>query len=36
MGVLEQDEGIRDGDFDALKTLWGKVKSIGERARKQR
>ena len=35
MGVLEHDEGLREGDLEALKVLWGKVKSIGEKARKR-
>ena len=34
MGVLEGDEGLREGDLQALATLWGTLKDLGERARK--
>lgn len=35
MGVLEGDEGLREGDLEALSDLWGKLKSLGERARRR-
>jgi proline dehydrogenase len=34
MGVLQSDEGIREGDLEALQDLWTKLKSLGERAKK--
>ena len=34
MGVLSSDEGLRQGDLEALRELWGKLLSLGERAKK--
>ncbi len=34
MGVLEGDEGLRQGDMEALEQLWGQLKTLGERTRK--
>lgn len=34
MGVLDADEGLRQGDLEALEVLWGKLKNLGERAKK--
>ena len=34
MGVLDSDEGIRREDLEELAVLWTKLKSLGERARK--
>ncbi|KAK8854911.1 hypothetical protein IAR55_003650 [Kwoniella newhampshirensis] len=33
MGVLETDEGLREGDLEQLHELWSKVKRIGQRAK---
>ena len=33
MGVLETDEGLREGDLEELAVLWDKLKSLGERAK---
>ncbi|KIR34069.1 hypothetical protein I352_03302 [Cryptococcus deuterogattii MMRL2647] len=35
MGVLKTDEGLRKGDLEALRSLWNKLRSLGERAKKQ-
>ncbi len=34
MGVLDSDEGLREGDLEALEVLWGNLKVLGERAKK--
>lgn len=35
MGVLKTDEGLRKGDLEALRSLWNKLRILGERAKKQ-
>ncbi|KIR29252.1 hypothetical protein CNBG_9289 [Cryptococcus deuterogattii R265] len=35
MGVLKTDEGLRKGDLEALRSLWNKLRSLSERAKKQ-
>jgi hypothetical protein len=35
MGVLEADEGLREGDVEELKALWGKLRKLGEFAKEK-
>lgn len=34
MGVLETDKGLAQGDLEELSELWGKLRNIGEHAKK--
>lgn len=33
MGVLESDQGLHEGDLEALGELWGKLKALGKFAK---
>jgi proline dehydrogenase len=33
MGLLSTDEGLRQGDLEELKVLWGKLRSLGQVAK---
>ena len=35
MGILESDEGLREGDVKELSQLWGKLRDLGAYAKKQ-